>query len=71
MLKEIGAILIVTGLIFLLAGGVFYLIGSTGFKLPFDIVIRGKNFVFYFPIGTSILISIILTLLLSLILRSK
>jgi hypothetical protein len=31
-------------------------------RLPGDIIIRKKNFTFYFPIVTSILISIILTL---------
>jgi hypothetical protein len=31
-------------------------------RLPGDIVVRGKNSVFYFPLMTSILLSIILTL---------
>ena len=35
-------------------------------RLPGDILIRKKNFTFYFPIVTSILISIILTLLFTL-----
>ena len=35
-------------------------------RLPGDIIIRKKNFTFYFPIVTSILISIILTLLFTL-----
>ena len=35
-------------------------------RLPGDIIIRKKNFTFYFPIVTSILISIILTLLFAL-----
>jgi hypothetical protein len=30
-------------------------------RLPGDIVIRGKNSVFYFPLATSILLSVILT----------
>ena len=33
-------------------------------RLPGDIVYRRKNFVFYFPIATSILLSVLLTLLL-------
>jgi hypothetical protein len=36
-------------------------------RLPGDIIIRKKNFTFYFPIVTSILISIILTLLFALL----
>ena len=35
-------------------------------RLPGDIIIRKKNFTFYFPLATSILISIILTLLFTL-----
>ena len=71
MMKDMGAMFIIIGVIFIITGVLFYLIGHIGFKMPFDIVIRGKNFVFYFPVGTSILISIILTLLLSLLFRSK
>ncbi|MBI3780330.1 MAG: DUF2905 domain-containing protein, partial [candidate division NC10 bacterium] len=33
--------------------------------LPGDIYIQRKNFTFYFPLATSILLSMILTLLLS------
>ena len=33
-------------------------------RLPGDIVIRGKNSVFYFPIVTSLLLSIVLSLVL-------
>lgn len=40
-------------------------------KLPGDIYIEKKNFVFYFPLATSIILSIILTILLNLILRRK
>ena len=47
----LGAVLIATGLIL-----------SWTEKLPGDIVIRGKNTVFYFPLATSILLSIVLTL---------
>ena len=36
-------------------------------RLPGDIIIRKKNFTFYLPIVTSILISIILTLLFTLL----
>ncbi len=38
-------------------------------KLPGDIYIKKGNFTFYFPLATSILISIILTLILNLLLR--
>jgi hypothetical protein len=38
-------------------------------RLPGDIIIRKKNFTFYFPIVTSILISILMTLLFALFRR--
>jgi len=38
-------------------------------RLPGDIIIRKRNFTFYFPLATSILISLILTLLFTLFRR--
>lgn len=40
-------------------------------RLPGDIVYRGKNTVFYFPIVTSILLSIVLTLVMWLVNRGR
>jgi uncharacterized protein HemY len=59
-----GAILIFLGLIFSFAGKIPYL-----GKLPGDIYIKRENFTFYFPITTSILISIILSVIFYLIFR--
>jgi uncharacterized membrane protein YkgB len=60
----LGKLLILLG-VFIILVGLFLLIGEKipwiG-RLPGDIIIRRKNFTFYFPIVTSILISIILTL---------
>ena len=61
MLILVGVFVILIGL-FLLLGEKIPLVG----RLPGDIIIRKKNFTFYFPIVTSILISIILTLLFAL-----
>lgn len=61
-----GKMLIVIGIMILAAGIVFILLdklSSLSFRLPGDILIRRKNFVFYFPIGLCILVSILLTLL--------
>ncbi len=55
----LGVILVVIGLALLLVPK----IPGLG-KLPGDIVIKRENFTFYFPLGTSILISIILSLIL-------
>jgi hypothetical protein len=67
-LGVLGKILILLG-VFIILIGVLLLVGEKipwiG-KLPGDIIIRKKNFTFYFPIVTSILISIILTLLFTL-----
>ena len=57
-----GVVLMVTGLIFTFTGK----IPGIG-RLPGDIFIRKENFSFYFPITTSILISLVLTLVFSLI----
>ena len=61
----LGKLLILLG-VFIILVGVFLLIGDRipwlG-RLPGDIIIKKKNFTFYFPLATSILISIILTLI--------
>jgi len=54
----LGAILVAVGLVFLLLGRAQVPIGY----LPGDIIYRRKNFTFYFPLTTSILLSIVLTL---------
>ena len=67
-LGALGKLLILLG-IFIILVGLFLLLGEkipwVG-RLPGDIIIRKKNFTFYFPIVTSIIISIILTLLFAL-----
>jgi hypothetical protein len=67
-LGPLGKMLILLG-VFIILIGVLLMIGEKipwiG-RLPGDIIIRRKNFTFYFPIVTSILISILLTLLFTL-----
>jgi hypothetical protein len=65
-----GRMLVIAGLI-IAAIGVLFMIGERlpirfG-RLPGDIVIRGKNTIFYFPIVTSLLLSILLSFILWLI----
>ena len=53
------------GRILILAGAALIVIGvviSIGGRLPGDIVVRGKNTTFYFPIVTCIIVSVVLTL---------
>ncbi|MDT7960690.1 MAG: DUF2905 domain-containing protein [Armatimonadota bacterium] len=61
VLLGLGAALMVIGL--LLVG--LERLGVRGWRLPGDIVIQRDGFAFYFPLGTSLLISIVLTLLLT------
>lgn len=63
-LMLIGLILLVVGAT-LHFGGKFTALG----RLPGDIRIEGKNFSFYFPIVTSILLSVILTIVLNIFTR--
>ena len=64
----LGKLLILIG-VFIIAIGVLLLVGNKipwiG-KLPGDIVIKKEKFTFYFPITTSIMISVLLTLLFAL-----
>jgi len=64
MLIIIGAVLVVLGVLFSF-GGRFLGLG----RLPGDIIIRRGNFTFYFPLMTSILLSLGLTILLWLLRR--
>jgi len=61
--SEFGKILIVAGLALVLAGLAVTFRAQIPWvgRLPGDIWIRKENFSFYFPITTSILVSIILT----------
>ncbi len=67
-LGPLGKMLILLG-IFIILIGIFLLIGERipwlG-RLPGDIIVKKKNFTFYFPLATSIIISIILTLIFTL-----
>ena len=63
LLMVFGAVLLAVGVLLTFAGRWNLPLG----RLPGDIVYRGKNTVFYFPLATSILISIVLSLVLYLI----
>lgn len=60
VLVIIGIVLILTGLLWQF-GGKFFPFG----KLPGDIVYKKENFTFYFPLVSSIILSILLTLIFS------
>lgn len=70
-MEGIGKIFILAG-IFLVLFGVFFLFwGKIPFlgKLPGDILVQKGGITFFFPLVTSILLSLILTILLNLIFR--
>lgn len=59
---SIGRILIVLGIV-LVVIGVLSTLGVRIGRLPGDIEIRGKNSVFYFPVVTCLIVSVVLSLL--------
>lgn len=70
-MESFAKLLIVFGVILAAVGGLMLFIGNVPYigKLPGDIYVQRKNFSFYFPLTTSILLSIVLTLLFSLFSR--
>jgi hypothetical protein len=73
-MSDVGKLLMLVGGFVVLVGLVVVLLGKTGLplgRLPGDIVYRGKNTVFYFPLATSILLSVALSLVLYVISRLR
>jgi len=64
---EFGKVLIFLGIFMIIVGLFLFFIPKIPFigRLPGDIIIKKDNFTFYFPLATSILLSIILTILFS------
>lgn len=64
-------LLILFGVVLALLGGLLLLVGKIPFigRLPGDFYVEKGNFTFYFPLATSLLLSILLTLLFSLFSR--
>ena len=69
-MKDLGKVLVLLGGTIVIAGVVLILLGRANLpvgRLPGDMVYRGKNSTFYFPLATSIVISVVLSVLLYLI----
>jgi Protein of unknown function (DUF2905) len=62
----LGVILVFIGILFVFSGKIPWL-----GKLPGDIYIKKENFVFYFPLATSILLSIALSIIMLFIGRKQ
>ncbi len=74
-MTDLGKILLGAGLVMVVLGAVLLLASSLSGKVPWigrlpgDIYIERGNLRFYFPLATSVLVSILLTLILSLFWR--
>lgn len=60
---DLGKILVVVGIVFVVVGLLWQYIG----KLPGDMIVKKGNTTFYFPIVTSVIVSIVLSLIFYLI----
>jgi hypothetical protein len=67
LLVFLGGLIVIAGLVLILAGRSHLPIG----RLPGDIVYRGKNTTFYFPLATSIVLSVVLSIVLYVIGRFR
>jgi DUF2905 family protein len=71
-MSELGKILLGFGLLMVILGGILLVAGNLSGKVPWfgrlpgDFYIQRGNWTFYFPLGTSLLISIILTIIVAL-----
>lgn len=71
-MENIARTLMLGGIALFLIGGGIYLAAKFGIplgRLPGDIRIEGENGSFYFPVTSSILVSVILTIVLNVIIR--
>ena len=68
-MAELGKFLLGLGLVMVVLGGILLLVGTSAGKvswfgrLPGDIYVERENWRFYFPLGTSLLFSVVLSLL--------
>jgi len=70
---SLGRLLIVIGLVLVAIGGLILLAGKVSWigRLPGDIYVKRDRFVLYFPLATSIIISLVLSLVLWIINRRR
>jgi hypothetical protein len=74
-MADLGRMLVLLGVVLIVAGGLLWLGGGVGGKVPFlgrlpgDIHIQRDNWSFYFPLTTSIVLSIVLSLILAVFFR--
>ena len=73
-MTDFGRVIAILGIALVVIGGAIMLLGRAGLplgRLPGDIVYKGKNTIFYFPLVTSILLSVVVSLVIYLIGRVR
>ncbi|HEV2113562.1 MAG TPA: DUF2905 domain-containing protein [Terriglobales bacterium] len=73
-MSEIGKLLVGLGIVLVLLGGIILVLGRAHLplgRLPGDFTYRGRHTVIYFPLATSILLSLLLTLVFYLVGRFR
>jgi hypothetical protein len=71
-MTELGKLLVGVGAVIVVAGIVLMLLGRTNLplgRLPGDFLYRGKNTTIYFPLATSVVVSVALSILLYVVSR--
>jgi Protein of unknown function (DUF2905) len=71
-MTELGKLLVGLGAVIVVAGIVLMLLGRTNLplgRLPGDFLYRGKNTTVYFPLATSVVLSVVLSIFLYLVSR--
>ena len=73
-MTDVGKLFVFFGVMLLVLGVLFLFLGRSGLpigRLPGDFLYRGKNTTFYFPLTTSIVLSVVLSLVLYIIGRFR
>ena len=73
-MTDVGKLFVFFGVMLLVLGVLFLFLGRSGLpigRLPGDFLYRGKNTTFFFPLTTSIVLSVVLSLVLYIIGRFR
>jgi len=68
-MADAGRLLLVAGVLMIVVGGALMLFGRV--HLPGDITFRSGNLTVYFPLATSLILSVILTVVLNVVFRKR
>ena len=71
-LSSLGKVILILGLVLVVAGALIWFLGRAGLplgRLPGDIRIQGENVSCYVPLGTMIVLSVLLTILVNIAVR--